>query len=170
MTADQCEMPPSYSGDSTTSVATVQCTGNTATISFYTDATLTTLAPPTGLVRQGDQIQFNFQGPLFTFAAYSVGPPAINPLDSNGYITGNTFTAVFDSSQGQTVPWTTTSSTVSYRIFRSPTAVGSASVVKSAVRVLQLPAGAVVDLPFSGGDQASSSRHGTQASIIVRMC
>jgi type II secretory pathway pseudopilin PulG len=145
MTADQCEVPPSYAGGQTTSVATVSCAGNVATLNFYTDSTLTTAEPPIGMIRPGDLLQLDCQGPLYTVAPSS---GTINPLDSNGYVTGATLTAMFDSTQGQIVPWPTgvPPATVTYQIFRSPT------MTKSSATPLQLPASTVIDLDASGID------------------
>ena len=145
MNADQCEVPPSYAGSMQQSVATVTCNGNVASIQFFTDATHTTQDWPTGLVRPGDLVQLNYQGPMYVVAPSS---GTINPLDSNGYVTGSTLTATFDTSQGQVVPWGTTApgTVVSYRIFRSPI------MNRSAATPLQLPASTVVDLDASGVD------------------
>jgi hypothetical protein len=145
MNLDQCEDVSGFGGGQTTSVATVSCVGNIATLHFFTDSTLTTTDWPTGLVRPGDLIQLNYQGPLYTV---SLPSGTINPVDGNGYVTGgtNTLTATFDNSQGQVVPWTGGTFTVFYRIFRSPT------MLKSAATPLQLPASTVIDMGASGPD------------------
>ncbi len=142
MNLDQCEVPPSFSGGQTTSVATVTYpgTGNVITLNFYTDSGLLTPDPPTGLVRPGDLIQLNCQGPMYTVST-------ANPVDSNGYVTGATIAAWFDNTQGQIVPWNSAApTTVTYQIFRSPT------MNKSAATPLQLPASTVIDNGASGVD------------------
>ena len=129
LTADQCEVPPCYCGDTEQSTASVTCTGTTIT------ANLCANDSPTNLLRNGDFIQFNNQGPIFMITT---------PNDSTtGYIvqTGSTWTLTCDTG-GQLVPWGATALSVPYRIYRAP--------VKSAAESLQLPAATVVDLYASG--------------------
>ena len=135
LNADQCEVPPCYCGDTDASAATVQWSSAGGTLT----ATLISDILTTGMVRNGDLIQFNCQGPMYKIVA---------PDDGNGNITtaavGGTLTlAVADPNQNPLTPWTTTASQpVSYRIFRSP--------IKGGATPLQLPAAAVVDLEASG--------------------
>ena len=137
MTADQCEVPPCYCGEMDTSMVgvTYPGTGNGLFVTF-SEGALTA-----GLVRPGDSIQLNCQGPLCTVVTTA-------PVDTNGYLTSavgtptQPLTVTFDNTQGQLVPWTTTSVSVPYRIFRSP--------MKGAASPLELPASSVVDLKWSG--------------------
>jgi prepilin-type N-terminal cleavage/methylation domain-containing protein len=125
MTADQCEVPPCYCGDTEQSYAQVTYLGTGNVISATLDA-----APPTSLVSPGDLIQFNCQGPLYPILTV-----------------GATLTATVDVTQGQMVPWPTNiaqATRVPYRIFRAP--------MKGGATPLQLPASAVVDLEWSGTD------------------
>lgn len=135
LTADQCEVPPPWAGDTNTSTATIRYSGAGSTYSVtFSDGKL-----PEKFIRPFDLLQFNGQGPLYTVAA-------TNPVDS-GFVskvgdTSQPLSITLDTSQGQMVPWTTTGSTVPFCITRAP--------VKSVSRPLQLPAGAVVDLGGSG--------------------
>ncbi len=135
MTADQCEVPPSYSGDSVQSTATVTISGSTITAVLSADDS------PYKLLRNGDLIQFNCQGPC-----YAITNPndTVSTSPTFGFITGPAIGAwsLTCNTGGQLVPWTSSGTTVPYRIFRSP--------VKGGATPLQLPASAVVDLAWSG--------------------
>jgi Tfp pilus assembly protein FimT len=135
MSLDQCEVPPCYCGETTNAAlafTTVNVAHGVATIA-------TTVTPPSSfnqaMVSVGDLIQFNFQGPLFTING--LGPAAV--------------TATLDVSQGQSVPWSTTSPPVPYRIYRLPSST-SATTFKGQAQSLQLPASTVVDMDASGID------------------
>lgn len=148
LTADQCEVPPCYSGDTEQSMAQVTyVNGNIVNVTFVDGTTPVTL--PNGLIRPGDAIQFNYQGPLYAIAPTNTNPQT-NPVDGNGYLAGVgspalPLVATFDATQIQYVPWATTK-TVPYRIYRSP--------IKGAAQALQMPAGTVVDLTASGNTAA----------------
>jgi len=130
MNADQCEVPPCYCGDTEQSTAQVTAvSGNVVTVSLD--------VAPIGLVRRGDLVQLNSQGPLYIIND-------TNPVDANGFVTGASLSLALDTSQGQMAPWSASSPRVPYRIFRSP--------MKGAATPLQLPAAAVVDLQWSGID------------------
>ena len=63
MTIEQCEVPPSYSGDTLGAIAQVQATGSlTVTATFPASF-------QASLVSKGDTIQFDFQGPLYTITS-----------------------------------------------------------------------------------------------------
>jgi prepilin-type N-terminal cleavage/methylation domain-containing protein len=154
---DQCEVPPPYAGDTTDAVVKVMLVG---------------LSPPTlkiqirqndfsnNLIRPGDLIQFNSQGPFYNIALPDLtGTTPDFPPDGNGYIdfsTGTASTAPWIDSNNLTVtlssdtpiqalPWSGAwSAPVAFKILRQPE--------KSSASPLQLPAGAVVDLDFSGTD------------------
>ncbi|MCX5654103.1 MAG: hypothetical protein NTY65_05575, partial [Planctomycetota bacterium] len=133
MNLDQCEVPPCYAGDTEQSLATVTCNGTTIT------ATLCSADSPDNLLRFGDFIQFNCQGPCYPITTPSPG----------GFITssGANWVLTCDTG-GQLVPWPASwppsSPGVPYRIYRTP--------VKGAAAPLQLPASSVIDLDFSGTD------------------
>jgi type II secretory pathway pseudopilin PulG len=130
MVVDQVEVPAPYGGDDFSAKAKVQVSGN-ALQAQLSAASL--LGQPKG-VTAGDLIQFNYQGPFF-------------PITS---IQGST--VISDSAQWRfqlsAVPpaWGSpnTSVPVPYKILRRPS--------KSQATPLQLPAGAVIDLEFSGTD------------------
>ncbi len=158
---DQCEVPPTYAGDTTDAVVRVMLAG---------------LSPPTlkiqirtgdfsnNLIRPGDLIQFNNQGPFYNIAVPdSSGTPPDFPMDASGdgyidfsnasplttppWIDAHYFTVTLNTQETpmQVLPWTGAwSAPVAFKIMRQP--------VKSAASPLQLPAGAVVDLDFSGTD------------------
>jgi hypothetical protein len=64
------------------------------------------------------------------------------------------------------LPWPALGLTVPYRVFRSP--MSNNTVVKSAVRTLQLPAATVIDLDASGVDTAAQtfSAFGSDVAIL----
>ncbi len=136
MSIDQCEVPPCYCGDTEQSAATLSVTSpTTITATLLTDT-------PLGLIRPGDLVQFNCQGPYYTIAPTS---GSTNPVDGNGYLSSPaTLALVLDISQNPVVPWPTGTQSlpVPYRIFRAP--------VKGGASPLQLPAPIVVDLQWSG--------------------
>jgi hypothetical protein len=92
---------------------------------------------PTNLIRYGDLIQFNCQGPLFSIVNTSnLASQDIIPIIAPG----STLTC---DTGGLIVPWNnTTPQNASYRIFRS--------AIKSGATPLQLPATTVIDLDYSG--------------------
>lgn len=134
MRLEQAEMPLPYAGDTLDAVAQVEWAGPQA----GGVATLTATFAPAGingnLVQKGDLVQFNHQGPFYTIAADPAKPVATS------------LTLEIRLTEGQMLPWPSTGSSrpVPYEIFRRPW--------KSAVRSLQLPDGAVVDLGTSGTD------------------
>ena len=129
MTLDQCEVPPCYCGDIEGSYADVSYNG-----ANIITATLCNSDAPVKLLRYGDLIQFNYQGPYFEI---------ITPNGSSGFIEESSGQWELDcSTNGLTVPWTATAQPVPYRIFRSP--------VKHGASPLQLPAATVIDLDASG--------------------
>lgn len=149
MNADQCEVPPSYAGDTEYAVAQIQriptdtvfnaFTGKTYVCDFQ--ATLSEFFP--GLVRVGDIIQFNQQGPCYVVAGPDILPDNSPQPSGDGIIDGSTVQLASIASQGQLFPWTTAlSQPVPYRIFRAP--------MKGFAQPLQLPAATVVDLTASG--------------------
>jgi prepilin-type N-terminal cleavage/methylation domain-containing protein len=141
LNADQCEVPAPYAGDTNAATANISGAGSIFSVTF-SEGNL-----PESMVRPGDTLQFNGQGPLYTIAPTNTSPVR-NPVDTTtGYLknVGNTsqpLTVLLDTTYGQLAPWGATAATVSYRIIRSP--------VKGAANPLQLPATAVVDLDFSG--------------------
>lgn len=133
MTADQCEVPPCYCGDTTDAALQLQLSGVVSGI-----ATVTGTVTPAGsmtptLISVGDTIQFNYQGPFYSITTASA----------------TTIKATCDLSGGQILPWPASAPfpNVPYRIFRAP--------VKGGASPLQLPASAVVDLKFSGTDSTT---------------
>ncbi len=122
MLLEQVEVPPAYGGQLTSSTAIITGSGNTITVELD--------SLPDGMIRAGDMLQLNYQGPMYEI----VGNPS-----------GNSFTATIDISQGQLLPWGNQPSwPVPYRILRRP--------IKSVASPLQLPGGAVIDLGYSGTD------------------
>jgi prepilin-type N-terminal cleavage/methylation domain-containing protein len=195
MLLEQCEVPPPYAGDLMDAVVQVQDWSYKANGSpYWTD-------PATGrmkyvlkirlqyplnmannLIRPGDLIQLNGQGPYFAIALDPNSPTTPDfPLDSNniyfdftagadtngdGWIDNYFLTLALDSQQTplQALPWPaqTTgqwSSPVSFLILRQP--------VKSSARPLQLPSGAVIDLHFSDADDPSTSFDGSTNDVAI---
>ncbi|MFH1921219.1 MAG: prepilin-type N-terminal cleavage/methylation domain-containing protein [Planctomycetota bacterium] len=124
-----------------------------------------------GLIRRGDLIQLNYQGPFYTIVddttdnnpAGDPSPPAdpgqdfplrdvfidFDPpgftVNANGWINNRWLTLAVDPKGGYNVPWGSGSSAVPFKIYRLP--------VASSGRVLQLSRGAVIDLGASGTDR-----------------
>jgi len=136
MNADQCEVPPCYCGQLETSGARITNSG-TITAALV-DGNGTEEHLPLNMVRLGDLIQFNCQGPYYSITGS-------NGTISNGFLNNDTTSltvALTDTTQTRNLPWVGTSALVPYRIFRSP--------MKGAATPLQLPATTVVDLQYSG--------------------
>ena len=127
MDADQCEVPPSYAGETIGSMAVVVNNGTTIQATL-TDGSGNYESIPYGMVKEDDLIQLNLQGPLYTIEN--------DPSD------GSTYTLTLTTDTNVQTPWSTTQRSVPYRIFRSP--------IKGFAQPLQLPAPAVVDLGASG--------------------
>ncbi len=172
MVLEQYVVPPLYAGDTTSAVVRVQV----QSVSSSGIITLRMRIRPNdfsnGLIYPGDQIQLNNQGPYYTILPPPTSPfPPNNPPDfppdpnNNGYFKySNLNPAETDSDNDgfidnyciyiqsqpiQSVPWPAQASgqwsePVSFQILRS--------FDKTPVSSLQLPAGAVVDLDFSGPD------------------
>jgi type II secretory pathway pseudopilin PulG len=150
---DQCEVPPSFCGDTETAAADVQAiTGTTFVRSrLWVDYTSTTIYElPAGIVQPGDLIQFNLQGPMYRILG-DTGTPANSVQTVNGvkYVVTSSgqpylYATIADSAQNTLVPWpdTSWSARMPYRIFRAP--------IKGAAQPLELPAGAIVDFTASG--------------------
>ena len=132
----QAKVPAPYGGDTLDSRATLTVAGATvqATINGFSGS----------LVQQGDLVQFNHQGPLYTVIS----------ADGSG------LTASADLSQGQQLPWTDApSEPVPYKIFRQPPQ-------ESAIP-LQLPAGSVIDLGWSGTDSTPALLAGGTGPVVI---
>lgn len=122
-----------------------------------------------GLIRYGDLVQLNRQGPYYRIMWDEFGAPVPDfPEDEFGYldfdpeedpaadknqdgwIDTHVLTLVLADARGQTVAWPTWredtdgSEPVPFEIFRQPMSASTGD--------LQLPSGAVIDLEFSGTD------------------
>jgi len=146
MVLDHVAVPAPYGGESVDAVATVQLTSMQLGREVVLRANLSP-AINTRLVGPGDLIQLNNQGPWYTI---------VNVSDTQ-------LTLRLDISNGQIVPWSSTASMpMPYKIMRKP--------LKSHGAPLQLPAGAVIDLQFSGWEMAGQQftlGAGTQPIVLV---
>jgi type II secretory pathway pseudopilin PulG len=141
MNLDQCEVPPRYAGQQTTSMAKIAIVGVAINVTFCTDASgATAELLPNTTVKPNDLIQFGCQGPTYYIVSNVDG--AVD--GTTGFLSNvSTVTvALYNPAPGQTAPWSTTAMILSYQILRSP--------VKSAATPLQLPASTVLDLAYSG--------------------
>ena len=143
----QVEIPPPYSGDTVDTTVRVEKTsgaGNPVQLEL-------TIGPGAslfsgGLVRVGDLVQLNYQGPWYTITFGVDG-------DSDGYIdsspSGFPITLQADVGTDGSVPWSSSapSDPVPFKILRQP---AIDSVFGSIAPTLQLPRGIVVDLQYSG--------------------
>ena len=148
MNLDQCEVPPSYCGDTTG--AAMQFTSVSPPASGFVTVQATPTPPGSfnSSIVSGGLIQFNCQGP-----SYQITPAT----------TDTQLTATLDVSLGQAVPWVAFFPTVPYVIYRSP--------VKGAATPLQLPAATVVDIGASSIDDSknnffSNATSGSDTTIL----
>jgi prepilin-type N-terminal cleavage/methylation domain-containing protein len=153
LSLSQIEVPPPYSGDSTSSKMKVRSKTPTPSSDTYFqsrfgasgftakwfEATDDTGDFTASMVRIGDEIQFNSQGPKLIIC----GPDT----DGNGLIDGSVIELAFMhlGTLHQAFPWDNTAplpQPATYQIFRQAT--------RSTARPLNLPEGIVVDLVASG--------------------
>jgi prepilin-type N-terminal cleavage/methylation domain-containing protein len=120
---DQVEVPPAYGGDDMTAAAAVKVQQNADGVNIITGATLDGFTAGAALVKAGDWIQFNYQGPWYQITAVSgtavtLGQPDV-PASAPPYST-------------EKVP---------YKIRRQP--------VSAATTRLEIGSGAIIDLTLS---------------------
>ncbi len=149
-TLSYVEVPPPYAGDTVNSRALVSGgTGGPWTITqLGQNVGQPSYAPDVtwfNVVRWGDQIRFDYKGPLFTLASQSSLPDpnvgrAIPPVAVSA---ANPWYAYSASGALLTLPNVTNGPGVGYQILRQPTA-------RTSAESLQLPEGIVVDLAASG--------------------
>jgi prepilin-type N-terminal cleavage/methylation domain-containing protein len=182
---EQCEVPPTYAGDTLNAVVqaqdwTYKLTGGNLVKYDSLGRTVVKIRVrvndfSNNIMRFGDQVQLNGQGPIYTvlrdqntlgatdtpstllpdfqpdanqYLDFSAGTDT-NPAD--GWIDNYYLTLVLDPLSSQPVPWPKSyngvwSDPIIFKIIRQPE--------KSAIAPLQLPTGAGIDLPFSGVDNA----------------
>lgn len=141
-----CEVPQTYAGDSENSLAQVKISGGMAS---FVLATGTDVGWQNQL-RPGDLVRFNYRGAYYAIAGDPLNKVVPNPQDNTQVV----LDPAADSSNPQTKTIVITpinpanpqlpipSAGVPYQIYRQP--------VKLTGGVAQLPAGAVIDLLFSG--------------------
>jgi prepilin-type N-terminal cleavage/methylation domain-containing protein len=167
ITLDQCEVPPPYAGDVINAAVKVQ-TISTSPITLRIQIRLNDFSDR--LIRIGDLMQIDHKG-LY----YELSSNSNFPLDSDGFIQFSSGTDTngdgwIDSNYlilsnpempVQTLSWPvgSWSNPVAFQILRQP------DRTRSSVQSLQLPAGTVVDLDFSGTD--SQSFTGTHEVKII---
>ncbi len=149
-----CEVPPPYAGDSMGSLATCRLAGGKATVSLGADTGWY------GLLKPGDLIRFNYGGDVYQFNGMAEQTPGsgtfIDATQESPAGSGNFILKPDNTLQFQIV-WTNVANSTficppvasaasgwhtPYQIYRQP--------VKSATPPLQLPAGSVIDLAYSG--------------------
>jgi len=125
-----CQSPPPFSGATPDARAMISKSGS----SWVVDMQMI----PQGWVQRGDEIRFNYRGP--TYRILGVGPNVNNnPTHPDGSLTGANMEIVVPPPPYAQPP---VAAQVPYQIFRQP--------VKTADEPVTLPAGAMVDLSFSG--------------------
>jgi type II secretion system protein H len=125
-----CQSPPPYSGATPDARATVAKSGASWVVEMQ--------IIPQGWVQRGDEIRFNYRGP--TYRILGVGPNVnTQPTHPDGSLTGSNMEIQVPPPPYAQPPM---GAEVSYQIFRQP--------VKTADEPVTLPAGAMVDLGFSG--------------------
>ena len=149
-----CEVPQPYAGDSTGSLCTCKFANGKGTVTLGTDTGWY------GLLKPGDLIRFNYGGAYYQFTGQceqSAGSGTLvdgtqeSPAGSGNFVLkpDNTlgFQVTWTNPANPTFQWPATAASAGgwqapYQIFRQP--------VKSSSSPIQLPAGAVVDLFYSG--------------------
>jgi prepilin-type N-terminal cleavage/methylation domain-containing protein len=210
---DQCEVPPTYAGDVTNSEVLVgNYTHRPDGYTYFADGRIVLKVRikdnqfASNLIRPGDLIQFNGQGPFFTLVyddpagslrtqppytnatppPASMNPPTDPPIndfmpvdikdntlydpngyynfkpsglavDANGWITSHWLTVTLNQQETpvQALPWGFFSPSPPFIIVYPVPFVIIRQPVKTAAESLQLPAGSVVDLDFSGTEPKS---------------
>jgi prepilin-type N-terminal cleavage/methylation domain-containing protein len=162
MTLEQAEVPPPYAGDDASATAQVL---STSTPNVFT-ATLTSLN--SNLVHNLDTIQFNNQGPWYTINGILPSSTTVTLSLYLDWTQDPSFAWTLNqATPSPVVPWGTSWPTglpgVPYRIYRQPF---SGNGTKSVATPVQLPAGAVIDLGWSGTDASSFSVNGSPIYIM----
>jgi type II secretory pathway pseudopilin PulG len=137
-TLSYVEMPPPYAGESASATASVTLNGMNQ---LRADMGILANFNP-AMLRVGDQIQFNFQGPRYTITGPDTGTTQDGTIDSPPDSSTATILELALPAGITRMPWNNTPALVSYQIFRQP--------VGSPLPPLQLPEGICVDL-FSSG-------------------
>lgn len=135
----QALVPLPYGGDSATAAGRIKITGQAGgTATFSAEIPI-----DSSIVKPGDIIQFNYQGPFYVIE--TVGNPSTLTLDVNN---------------GQLLPWPSTSWSymMPFKIYRRP--------VPSLAKIHKMPPMAAVDLAYSG-TKSTLSRFANQAGPIT---
>ena len=162
----QAEVPLPYSGDVFGAVV-APFTADLNIRLFVRDGDFSS-----GLIRRGDIIQLNNQGPWYAITSDSSGTtpdfPVVNgyidfapssgySVDADGFIDDYWLTVALNPLGGLNYPWSSSVTTaVPFQVLRQP--------VPSATASLQLPRGTVVDLSASGTDRMLPQRFYSSAS------
>lgn len=132
----QTEVPPPYAGDTLTTRIKMTFVSS----GIYNAKVASGFIQP-GLLRIGDIIQINNQGPWYTIS----GPDD----DGDGFVGGSSISSLqlsVDYEYQDSLPWTTNESALLlFKILRQPT--------RTMAQPLTLPVGTTVDLGCSGTDQ-----------------
>ena len=151
----QAKVPAPYGGDTVVAYAQLHVTGIAGGVAAV-EANLTDIRPE--LVHVNDLVQFAHQGPLYNI----VGPDA----GGDGTIDAVPLDLAISVAAGQMLPWPSANSgeapwsaPVSYKIFRQPPQ-------ESAIP-LQLPAGSVIDLGWSGTDSTPALLAGGTGPVVI---
>jgi prepilin-type N-terminal cleavage/methylation domain-containing protein len=184
---EQCEVPPTYAGDAISAMLVAQnWTFKSDNLYYYTNASTVVKIRVkqlefSNLIRRGDKIQLNAQGPIYTIGyddsalrnPLGVAPPLTLPdipldanneyldftnagitTDADGWITSHCITLFLEPIMALPLPWPT----VTLGTWSSPIPFSiTCQPTKSAATPLQLPSGAGVDLAFSGTDDFAYS-------------
>ena len=171
------EVPPPYSGDTSNSTVTIQTDPSPPNNYYFSFNAAADTAWQNLPLRPGDEIRFNYKGPLYILpsdvAAYtSPNQQPVNTVKTdaqgNKYIDPASTKIYFDRlptfwSHPSDCPMPmATSAGVPYQIFRQP--------VKTAGSPVQLPTGAVIDFNYSGeGTDAANASSNFDGSHQVPM-
>jgi len=173
-TLEQVEIPPPYAGDTIGAAIRVQdwTVANSGTVTLRARVRLANPGFANGLIRPGDLLQINGQGPV-----YNISLASTIPIDNNYFVfhsltdygdgwSAEYFVLTVDATSIVRSPWPYRptggapdiwSNPVGFSIARQPY-VGTSgfAAIASAVEPLELPSGTAVDLYYSGADNGSS--------------
>lgn len=163
----QAEIPPPYAGEALNSTVMMTRLSESGGFAYFRVSVPTPADFNHALIRIGDRMQVNFQGPWYEITGTDANSDGVADADvnSDGILDAVPFLATVDLRQGGQVPWTQAGSPwgpMPFRIMRQP--------VKSSVAPLSLPGTTVIDLYESGtGTRMFEPRNADDSKPVIVM-